>query len=85
VGVFVLVGVCGVVVVVVWGVTRVCVVLFSFFLLCVVVCLVVGRGVCMSSSRVTWLLFGVTLGVLLWGVWAVGGLDDACLRGRTVC
>lgn len=77
--------VCGSVGCVVLVVARVCVVLFSFFLLCVVVCLVVGRGVCMCSSRVVWLLFGVTLGVLLWGVWAVGGLDDACLRGRSVC
>jgi hypothetical protein len=60
---------------------RVCCSVFFLF----VVCLVVGRGVCMCSSRVVWLLFGVTLGVLLWGVWAVGGLDDACLRGRSVC
>jgi hypothetical protein len=61
---------------------RVC---CSFFLFCVVVCLVVGRGVCMCSSRVTWLLFAVTVLVLVWGLWVTGGLDDACLRGRTVC
>jgi hypothetical protein len=42
-----------------------------------------GEGV--SSSRVTWFLFAVTVVVLVWGLWAVGGLDDACVRGRTVC
>jgi hypothetical protein len=58
----------------------------SFFFLRMLLCVsVVGLGVGMSSSRVTWFLFAVTVAVLVWGLWAVGGLDDACVRGRTVC